>query len=177
MPDDLDTRVLGSALVLTSLFFLSAGILWPQGAGAMLRIMLVVIAVGFIAARAHDALLLVRTSRQVRSPFDAGSTERTAPASPQVLRDLTDQLVAADDPRARDRAAVPWAVRRTLVTEATHRLAEHHGLDPADPGHHARIRTLVSAATWRLIAPAEPALGADSALRELTLILDDLERL
>lgn len=187
--DDETIGVLGGAVVLTSLVFLSAGMLWPQGAGALLRIMLIVIAVGFIAARAHDALLTVRTSRQVRSPFEAGSAVHTPPAAPQVLRDLTAELSAADDPRAQDRAAIPWAVRRTLVEEASHRLTEHHGLDPADPDHHIRIRSLVSAATWRLIGPGEPAGPAaadasrrpvrrhDVPLSELTLILDDLERL
>src|SRR5690606_753020 len=165
---------LGVATVVVSLAFLLAGIMWPQAASALLRLLLVTLALGYVAGRAYRALLPVSATRSY-SPFDAPGAARPAPAAPHALRRLTAELGAANDARRARHTEIPRPVQWALVAEAARRLAEHHGLQLHDPDHHARIRALVSEPTWRLIDPG----GSREIvpLSRLDVILDDLEKL
>lgn len=177
---------LGVAMIIASLAFLAAGIVWPQAAEVWLRLLLVTLAVGFVAGRAHEALLTVGTRPDFSSPFHGHATTRSPPAAPAALRDLTRELRAADDERRAGRAEIPRSVRWTIIDEASRRLAEHHGLSLDEPAHEASIRELVSGSTWSLIHPSGPAprpgprppgAGQRVPLSQLDRILDDLERL
>jgi len=165
---------LGIATIVVSLAFLLAGILWPQAASALLRLLLVTLALGFVAGRAYRALLPVSATRS-HSPFDALGLARPAPTAPHALRRLTAELGAADDARRAGRTEIPRPVQWAVIDEAARRLAEDHGLHLHDPDHHARIRALVSEPTWRLIDPG----GSRELvpLSRLDVILDDLEKL
>lgn len=182
---DSPVRTFGVSVMITCLAFLLAGIAWPQAAEALLRLLFVTLAAGFVVARAYEAMVPLRTTREF-SPFDGDTAARTPPATPRVLRDLTAELGAADDDRLAHRTPIPWPVRWTLIEEATRRLADHHGLSLHDPVHHSDIRTLVSEPTWLLIGPRAPAPGPGARptpdkptvpLSRLGPILDDLERL
>lgn len=173
----------GIAAIVVCVAFLAAGIAWPQAAESLLRLLMVTLAGGFVAARAWRALP-ARTTRDAYSPFDG--TARTPAEAPQVLRTLTTELRAADHDRAARRTPIPWPVRRTVIGEAARRLAERHGLDLEDPEQHARIRSLVSEATWLLIDPRgrerRPGTRATAGSRlvpiaRLDSILDELETL
>lgn len=177
---------LGVAMVIASLVFLATGIVWPQAAEVWLRLLLVTLAVGFVAGRAHEALLPVSTRPDFSSPFHGNATSPVAPAAPDALRDLTRELEAADDERLALRSEIPRSVRWTVIDEASRRLAEHHGLSLDEPAHRAGIRSLVSVPTWSLIHPSDPELRPGTRpfagsrrvpLSELGRILDDLERL
>lgn len=177
---------LGGATIVLSLAFLLAGIAWPQGAEALLRMFVASLALGFVAVRTYRAGLPVRTVEDSYSPFDGSAAPRPPAAAPEAIRELTEGLAAADDEECAERTPIPWPVRRRLVQEASRRLSERHGLRLDEPDHHPRIRSLVSEATWLLLRPPEPESGpgSRSAVRErpvplsrLDLVLDDLERL
>ncbi|HLT90638.1 MAG TPA: hypothetical protein VKZ85_06810 [Woeseiaceae bacterium] len=171
---DLPIGPLGIATIVVSLAFLLAGILWPQAASALLRLLLVTLALGFVASRAYRALLPVAATRSY-SPFDALGAARTTPAAPHTLRKLTAELGAANDARRARHTAIPRPVRWAVIDEAARRLAEHHGLHLHDPDHHARIHALVSEPMWLLIDPGESSEPVP--LSQLDVILDDLEKL
>ena len=156
--------------------FLLAGILWPQGAGALLRLLIAALVVGFVLARAYEALLPARAGRAEPSPFDGDVLARTPPAEPTRLRDLRRRLAAADEARQSARATIPWIIRQTIIREASSRLARRHGLVLEDAGDDAAIRRLVSEPTWRVLHETETA-PTPVPLMDLDRILDDLESL
>lgn len=193
--------LIGGMISVISIAFVAAGIAWPQAAASLLRLMLATVALVYVAGRAWRSLMHVRTGTKQHSPFERIISKRPPPVVPQAVRRLAAQLGGAADPRIVERRPIPWRVRRTLVAEATRRLADHHGLDLDDPVHHARIRSVVSESTQLLIlgagieahaahAPA-PARsdehmragtrakesGPDIPLSRLNEILDDLEKL
>lgn len=162
------------ATIAASFVFLSAGVVAPGAAGALLRLYLLTLALGFVLARAYAAFLPARMTQDFYSPFDGSDAPAGRPATPETLRRLTAELEPVDNPPAAGKTPIPRAVRWRVVREAARRLADHRGLDISDPADHAAIRRLVSADTWRLIEPAQrsvPPLG------RLTRILDDVERL
>lgn len=176
----------GVATIAVSLAFMAAGIVLPQAAGAFLRLFLAVLAVGFILTRAYGAMLPARMTQGFYSPFDRAHADRPIQTIPEPLRKFAAELAAADDGRLAGRTPIPWSVRWRVIDEAARRLADHHGLNLDDAGHHAAIRALVTEPTWRLIArPAPDPPGATGAsqpaasppVSRLPLILDDLERL
>ena len=179
----------GAAVVMVSAAFLVAGIALPQAAEALLRFFVVALAVGWVLTRAWGALFPVRPFHRAYAPFhdpDAG-WERLS--TPLPIRDLTMRLRAADDPEAASTAAIPAAVRATLVEEARRRLARNHDLDLDEPAHHPAVRSILSDSTWRLVRPERPdddpageAGEEDSRhgrvpVARLAPILDDLEAL
>lgn len=167
---DSEIGPVGLSMVIGSLVFLLVGIAWPQGAGAVLRIMLATMAVGLVAATAYESMLLVRARHAVKTPFDGTVPTTSLSATPHVLRNLMADLGAADHAQRAQRTSVPWSVRQTLLADARHRLAERHGLDLTDPADHGAIRALVEARTWKFLDGTAP-------VSELAGILDDLERL
>jgi hypothetical protein len=179
----------GVATVTASLAFLCAGLAWPQAAGALLRIFVVLLSIGFVLARAYEALL-PSSAPDAYSPFDGDAVGHTPATEPQALRSLGHDLSAADSPRRSERTPVPWSVRHTVIEEASRRLAEHHGLSLAERADHDTIRSLVSEPTWLLLssgADAHPesrgsrargsAGGPVVPLSRLGTILDEVERL
>lgn len=183
---DLPVGLFGIFALAAGLAFLLAGLLWPQAAEALLRLLLATLAVGFVLVRGHRAMRSVRATERSSSPFDRDVATRRPPAAPHVLRRLTADLSAADDARRARRTAIPRTVRWTVVDEASRRLAEHHGLSLDDPTHHPEIRSLVSEPTWSLIGPRDPRAGPGKRsagrggpvpLTQLDRILDDLEGL
>lgn len=184
----LPLRTLATWAVIVSLAFAAAGIAWPEGADVLLRILLVALVAGVVCVLAYQATQsLVRP--YLLSPFDRAQQQRPPRDAPQGLRRLTEELHAANDTRAAQRANIPHSVRRVVSQEAAWRLAEHHGLRLDDPEHHELIRRQVSPPTWQLICPidrrmpSEPRHRAGSRrdqpvpLQHLAHILDDLERL
>lgn len=175
----------GIATVVASLAFILAGIILPEAAEALLRLLLATLAVGFIAARAYAARLPERMTQHVYPPIDAQETARRAAAAPPAVSELAAQLVDADDERRARRAAIPRKVRWTLIDEASRRLSHHHGLRLENPNDHLAIRSLVSEPTWSLIEPGGGSRpdGRPTAnsrvipLSQLHSIIDDLETL
>lgn len=166
-----------------SLAFLAAALLWPPAADALLRLLMVTLAVGYAGARILERLAPVSPEGASGTPFERAPPPAEAPPMPQVLRDLHAGLAGADAPRRARRTPVPMGVRWTLAEEVRRRLAERHGLSTDDARHHAPIRARVSDATWRLLRPdgAGGAPGRPSApdlpLSDLERILEDLESL
>jgi hypothetical protein len=175
---------LGVAAIVAGAAFLVAGIAWPQAAEGLLRLLLALLAVGFVLGRAYQAMLPAEMTQDAYSPFhDDGPPPA---AVPPALRDLNAQLRAADRTRDASRAEIPRAVRWRVIDEAARRLSERHGLRLEVPEHRAEIRALVSEPTWRLIAShgtgsAGPVARAGTTdpvpLSHLSTILDDLEKL
>lgn len=163
-----------------SLAFLGAALLWPPAAEALLRLLLVTLAVGYAAARIVERLAPVSHDGGSGTPFERAPPPATAPATPHVLRDLRAGLAGADTARRARRTPVPMAVRWTLAEEARRRLAERHGLSADEARHQAAIRARVSDPTWRLLRPEEVEVGPDAPglpLSDLERILEDLESL
>lgn len=172
------------AMAVSSLGFLVAGIIWPQAADALLRMLLATLAVGFVTALAHRAIRPMSATHDVPSPFGRVAAPRAPAVAPQALRKFTTELSAAEAARSARRNTIPLLARLTVRGEATRRLAQHHGLSLDESAHHPRIRSLVSEPTWQLIRPGDArtrsardrtARGQSVPLNELGRILDDLE--
>lgn len=177
----------GIAAIVASLGFVAAGIVMPEAAEALLRLLLAALAVGFVVARSYQARLPERMTQHVYSPFEKRADGR-ATAAPLPVRELAAQVAVADTPRKARRAEIPRTVRWKLIDEASRRLSHHHGLGIGEAADHAAIRSMVSGATWSLLQPEAAARSgaasdAESARRgfvtvsQLDLIIDDLERL
>lgn len=176
----------GIATILASMVFVAAGIVAPQAAEALLRLLLATLAVGFVAARAYGARLPERMTQHVYSPFDDHATGPDGADAPLAIRELATLLRDADDARRARRTPIPRKVRWGLIDEAKRRLAQHQGLSLEDPADQRAIRSLLSESTWSLLASesgppaesrAEPARRGFIPLSQLHLIIDDLERL
>jgi len=183
----------GRIVVVASAGFLLAGIVLPGTAEILLRLYFLSLAAAFVATRAYGAAIPRRTTLDAYSPFTDEGVTRPPPEPPPGIRRRAALLRAADHPAQASRARIPVSVKWTLVDEASHRLAERRSLDLDDPDHHARIRSLVSDATWRLVRPLERGEGAGRrgpdrgpgpdpdgppvTLDRLHSILDDLEKL
>jgi hypothetical protein len=176
----------GRFVIWASGAFLLAGILLPGVAEILLRLYLFTLAGGFVAIRAWDADLPSRATLDAYSPFTDEGAARPPPEAPPAIRRRASLLRATDDPGRAGRTPVPVSVKWAVLDEASHRLAEGRGLDLNDPDHHARIRSLVSEETWRLVRPPGSDEVAGSLLHpddppvtldRLPSILDDLERL
>lgn len=180
----------GRIVLAVSAAFLLAGIAFPGWAEILLRLYLLGLAGAFLAIRTYRAGLPSRTTLDAYSPFTDERAARPPPEAPPAIRQRASLLRAADDPGQASRARIPVSVKWAVLDEASHRLAERHGLDLGDPGDHPRVRSLVSEATWRLVRPPEaegtpgpvpgPDLDPDGppvTLDQLPSILDDLERL
>lgn len=179
-------RPIAASVTVASIALLIAGVAWPQAADALLRVLLVTLAVGFVAALVYRAIRPVVTTRDVHSPFGRYVAMRTPAVAPQALRKLTSQLGAAADARSAERTAIPLSTRLTVREEASHRLTERHGLSLGDPTDHPHIRALVSQPTWLLIRPhdlqapprtRQTTRSQSVPLSQLGRILDDLEAL
>lgn len=179
------TRPIAASMVAASIALLLAGLAWPQAADALLRTLLALLAVGFVAALAYRAVRPVKTAQDRYSPFGRHTAARTEVA-PRPLRELTAELNAAARTRSARRTTIPLSAQLTVRKEASRRLAEHHGLSLRDPSHHRHIRSLVSEPTWQLIRPHGPqprpgtrltARSSSVPLSQLGRILDDLEAL
>lgn len=177
--------------VMVSGAFLLAGVLLPQAADALLRLLLATLAAVYVFSRGYEILAGVRSGDAAYSPFQDPEAGNAPPTAPRPVRNLAAQLTAADDPeRARD-SAIPTAVRAVLLEEAGRRLQERHGLDPRESSHGPAVRALVSEPTWKVIRPvgAGEGAGSDAAesngggladrvpLARLPEILDDVEAL
>src|SRR5690606_12652422 len=79
-----------------------------------LRLLLVTLALGFVASRAYRALLPVAATRSY-SPFDALGAARTTPAAPHALRKRTAELGAANEARRARHTAIPRPVRWAII--------------------------------------------------------------
>lgn len=176
-------RPVDVAMVVGSVAFVAAGLAWPQAADMLLRLLFVSLAAGWVATRAYRSVHPVQSSERRYSPFDYGLADAAPPAAPRALRRLASELHAADRPYTW-RETIPATAVRTIRTDAARRLNEHHGLTLRNPGHHARIRSIVSDPTWHVIRPqgagARPGGGAAPTsvpLSGLGHILDELERL
>lgn len=184
---ELSLTPLGVFTVSVSVTFLVAGIAWPDAAEAWLRMLVATLALGFVLARTYEAALPRQATQDSYSPFEGSTATAATGAAPKAIQQLTEMLGAADDPERAQRTAIPWTVGRTVIREASRRLAQDHDLRLDDTDDHTRIRSLVSEATWLLIRPGEqgssPGEGAPAArqrsvpLSRLELILDDLEQL
>ncbi len=176
----------GVVTVAASAVFLLLGLAWPQAAGALLRLYLASLAVGFVLARAYEALRPSRAMGDLYSPFD-GYDPGHQRAAPRALHELTRRLRAVDDPGSAPTATVPVAVERTLMEAAAQRLSDRHGLTLGDPADRDAIRAAVSEPLWQLLRPrAYAGVGApDSDLTRgrplpvsgLAAILEELETL
>lgn len=174
------------SMAVSSISFLVAGIIWPQAADALLRMLLVTLAVGFVTALAHRVVRPVRATHDVHSPFGRVPAPRAPAVAPHALREFTTELGAAEAARSARRTTIPLLARLTVRREASRRLAQHHGLSLDDTTHHPPIRSLVSEPTWQLIRPGDPRTRParerttrehSVPLTELGRILDDLEAL
>ena len=181
MTDDLSP--FGLAAIVASLAFLAAGIVLPEAAEALLRLLLLTLGVGFVAARVYEARLPERMSQHVFSPFEDHTNPRDTGA-PAVVLDLAAELGDADHGWRARRAPIPRKVRWRLIDEASRRLSHHHGLRLDHPDHRPAIRSLVSGPTWSLLEPEAglPPGGTAEASRRVPMsrlhsIIDDLERL
>lgn len=167
-----------------SIAAVGAGFIWPGAADALIRGLLVVLAVGVLAVLAGRAAQRVAAGLW-RSPFDRDPSPPPPAEAPQQLRSITAELTAAADGRWARQTTIPHSARVTVRRDAGRRLAQNHGLSLRDPAHHPHIRRLVSAPTWTLIRPIDPKQparltysGTEAVpLSELNRILDDLERL
>jgi hypothetical protein len=178
------------AALFTSVGFLVAGVVVPGAAAALLRGLVVVLALGYVVARAHGAVAATGLAHDRYSPFADEPAGPKARSRSPMIEQLTAELASADRPRKARRTEIPRRVRWRLMDEAERRLADHHGLRLADPRDHARIRTLVGGATWSLLEAGLTPPGGGRAdpgttgLRSRAIpvsrvpsILDDLERL
>jgi hypothetical protein len=171
--------------VAVSLVFLVAGILWPGVAGVLLRVLVVSLALGWGAARALRANLPTAAVHDSYSPFDGEPLDIPASAIPDVVWRRARWLTAIDDHRGGDLRPIPWPIARSLIHEAVRRLEKGHGLRFGNPADTARIRHMVSEATWTLLGQGAGADTADLGrikarwvpLAQMDDILDDLERL
>jgi hypothetical protein len=171
--------------VAASLGFLIGGILWPGIAESLLRILLAALALGWVAARGLGTGLPAATVHDTYSPFDATLADLSPPATPDVVWRRARALAAADEPRRSDPRPIPWPVARGLIHEALRRLEGGHGLRFDRPADAARIRRMVSEATWALLGQGDLSSDRDLVgvtyrpipLTRLDDILDDLERL
>jgi hypothetical protein len=171
----------GLFVIAASLAFLAAGIVWPQAAGALLRLLLATLALGYVLGRLNQAVGPVTAARHVGSPFE-GEAGAGAPAPvPEGLRRVTAQVAGAGDIRLAERRPIPRQVRETVMAEAGRRLAERRGLQLERSADHAAIRALLSAPTWALIRPDRAGEAEGNRrpvpLSQLGAILDDLETL
>jgi hypothetical protein len=166
--------------------YLAVGIAWPHVAERMLQMLLVTLALAFVGARIYRSGLPALMTQDTYSPFERRADESPPSTSPTAIRVLAGQIAAADDPRGAARAPIPGAAAQVVATEASRRLAEHHGLNLLDPTDHGRVRELLSQPTWALLEPTLPTPTAEAGssaprgavpLSELARILDDLERL
>lgn len=175
---------LGATAMGASLLFLLAGVIWPHMAGSLLRALLVVLVLIWVAYRAYRTELPAETALDRYSPFD-GFGDRPRPPVPDGLRKLEDDLRNADDPVRGARTIVPSSVAEIVREAAEERLAERLGLEVERGAHHPAIRARLDPLTWLLVAPpgapgAAPALPAAHetvTLDQLDPVLDDLEAL
>ena len=175
------TRPAAIALILATLI---AALLWPNAADGLLRLLLVILAIGYIVLRGYRTLPPLLDDRF--TPFGRNPLLDDPPVAPEPLRRLLKLL---DGGRAGGRAgeaAIPGAILRTLREEAGRRLADRHRLDVHDTADHPRIRLLVGDPTWEVIRPpptrAAPTVGPTRSSRTVPLhhldrIIDDLETL
>lgn len=169
--------------IAASLGFLVGGLLLPGIAETLLRVFIASLALGWGAARALKAGLPTAVVHDGYSPFDDGLADPSPPAIPDVVRRRARVLVAVDDPDGGALRPIPWEVERSLVQEAARRLEKGHGMMLGNATHAARIRGMVSDATWTLLGRADDGtFRASLSERAIPLarmddILDDLERL
>lgn len=175
-------RAIGTVMATLSLAALVAGLAWPHLAGRFLQMLIASLAMCYVGARAYRSGLPMRMVGDTYSPFEARVSDRPLESHPAAIRKLATLLGAADDGESADRVAIPGQAQRIVAAEASRRLAEYRGLQLRDPSDHARIRTLVSAATWALICPETESPQSHVyrdpvPLSHLERVLDELERL
>ena len=182
--DALLARPARPAAVALILATLVASLLWPNAADGLLRLLLVMLAIGYIALRGYRTLPPLLDDRF--TPFGRNPLLDDPPVAPEPLRRLLKLLDAGVAGSATEAGAIPGSILRTLREEAGRRLTDRHRLDLHDAADHPRIRQLVTEATWEVIRPSPPASprSADSTrtgrtvpLHHLDRILDDLETL
>jgi hypothetical protein len=173
----------GAFAMVASLLFLAAGIVWPQAAGALLRLLLATLALGYVVGRLYQTVGPVAASRQVGSPFEREAGTGAPSPVPEGLRKFTAQVRSAGDARLAERKPIPREVREVVTAEVARRLAERHGLHLGYADDQPAIRSLLSEPTWALVRPDRAGVGEVQGLRRpvplsrLGSILDDLERL
>lgn len=174
----------GQVATVASLALLSGGLIWPGAAEVLFRVLVVGLALGFLARRGLEGGLPTARVEDAYSPFDGSGADRTPPAAPEVLLEAGRPLSALDDPSRARTASIPWPVARRLIHEATRRLEEGHGLRPDRPTDARRIRAQLSEPTRTLLGLDEPPGRAPLypedrivPLSRLDQVLDDLEGL
>lgn len=171
----------GMASMAASAVFLVLGLAWPQAAGALVRLFLATLAVGFVLARAYDALQPARSTDDPYSPFD-GYDPGERRVAPWALQELTRRLRTADHDAPAGEAWIPMSVEQMLIDTAEQRLADGPGLRLRDPADRDAIRSRVSEPMWRLIrnrtlTDSGPSRGRPVPLALLESLLDELEQL
>lgn len=175
----------GLIVMIASLTLLAAGVMWPGIAESLLRVLLTGLALVFVVVWALRMGLPTATVHDAYSPFGAGVADAPPITIPEVVRERAEALAVCDDPDRARASRIPWPIARGLLGEAVRRLEAEHGLRLDDPGHAARIRSMVSEPT-RVLLGLDGTAGARDAphpedrhvpLAGLDDILDDLERL
>ena len=175
----------GALVIVVSLVFLLAGVIWPGVADTLLRVFLWGLALGWVAFRGLGAGIPAATMHDSYSPFDGPPLEVPPSPVPDVVRRRARAVAAIDDPRRGPAGPIPWPVAQGLILEVVRRLEKGHGLRPDLPGDAPRIRRLVSDPTWALLGlearPGRLDLSGPGdrrvPLARLDDILDDLEKL
>ncbi len=176
-------KALGTAIVLVSLGFFAAGIVWPGLAERMLQLQVVTVAILYIGGRGYRSRLPTQSKHKAYNPFEGGYANRPVPTAPSAIRSLAAQLEGLADVESASRVPIPDGARRTITTEIERRLSDHRGVALDDPDHHETIRALVSEETWLLLAPLRTGGGRSLALQDpvpithLNRILTDVESL
>lgn len=171
-----------SAMATLGVAVLIVGLVWPHIALSLLQGLIAALAVGYVGARTYGAQLPSSLSSDRYSPFDGVAAAPRPSQSPPAVRHLATLLQAAADPEDARRAPIPAAASRIIAAETSRRLAESHGLSFRRPGDHARIRSLLSDATWSLVRAERTkrrasAEGGPLPIQRLESVLDEVERL
>lgn len=141
------------------------GLAFPQAARPFVSVLLAVALAGIVVLAVGT--LHTRTTHPETSPFDRRST-RVTDDMPSDLLGLT-----LDARRIRPRGPITsvvfWRIRRL----ASHRLRDHHGLDPDDEQHHPAIARLVSPSLFAVLTDDQARVAGDS----LPTLITELEQL
>jgi len=163
-------------LIVTALSGLLLALFWPAGADRIALLTLVAAALVLAVPPLWD--FAQRTRPIEVNEHAAAPTRRRTPAKPNHLLSL-ERLVGGSEPTW----PLPYAVRDQLRRHTRRRLTDHHRLDLDDPGHHARIASVLSPQLWYVVEPLPRDIYGRTQTRQslalgwLPHLLDEIERL